>query len=366
MDLLFCCKSQEQEGFLKEKNGYRCNVCKKFYPFIQIKHKDELIDPKMISKMDGELLKYKKAAIAFFKDHYYAHNKNTLVRFAIDEHHQAQQLDIVPIMSNVYHIAVSPDEKYAITETFGGTLEIVDLISKERIAQKSKRSINGAFVFTENQEILYFYENAIRCWSYLQGTDTVVWSVPSDWTTGEASDVRYNVVCTNIIYNSQQQNYLFQCSVGDSSYIVAIHDMQERWQKQLRRIPTHSKLIYAEGVNQYTLSKSNKVTIYDEELQPIRSFLSPSLFCISDGGGVFPITKLEPTCPDRVYISPNGKWILLNYFTSAILMKQADLEMKFCLFSYTGKAVQRMGFIDESHFWYTWGDTTYVQEIVDE
>ncbi len=41
------------------------------------------------------------------------------------------------------------------------------------------------------------------------------------------------------------------------------------------------------------------------------------------------------------------------------------MKIHFCLFSYTGKAVQKMGVIDNSHFWYTFGDTTYIQEIVD-
>ena len=288
------------------------------------------------------------------------------MKFEIDDHCQVQQSDITPIMNGVYHIALSPDEKYAVTETFGGTLAVVDLCKKEIVAKKSKHSVNGAFIFTDNQNVLYFYDNSIRCWDFLQNTDTVVWNVPLDWIINETDAVRYNVVCTNVIYNPNQQNYLFQCSAADSSYVVAIHNMQLSWQKQFNRIPTHSQLIYSDGINQYTLSKNNKVTIYDEELRPIQSFISPSLLSISDGGGIFPITKLEPLCPDRVYISMDGKWILLNYSTSAILMRSSDLKIQFWLFSYTGKVVQKMGFIDNSHFWYTWGDTTYIQEIVDE
>lgn len=366
MDFLFCCTPNNQQNFQKEKNGYRCIACGKFYPFLQIKHRDKLIDPKEFLKPNGKTLKYKKSAVAFFENHYYAQNKNTLVKFEIDDHCQAQQSDITPIMNGVYHIALSPDEKYAVTETFGGTLAVLDLCNKEIVAKKSKHSVNGAFIFTDNQKVLYFYDNSIRCWDFLQNTDTVVWNVPLDWIINETDAVRYNVVCTNVIYNPNQQNYLFQCSVANSSYVVAIHNMQLSWQKQFNRIPIHSQLIYSDGINQYTLSKNNKVTIYDDELRPIKSIISPSLFSISDGGGIFPITKLEPLCPDRVYISMDGKWILLNYFTSAILMRSSDLKIQFCLFSYTGKVVKKMGFIDNSHFWYTWGDTTYIQEIVDE
>ena len=366
MDLLRCCTPNDQQNFQKEKDGYRCVICGKFYPFLQIKHGDELIDPKKFSKPKGKTLKYKKSAVAYLGDHYYAQSKNTLVKLEIDGHGQAQQSDMTPIMSGVYHIALSPDEKYAMTETFGGTLAVVDLCKKEIVAQKRKHSVNGAFIFTNEQSVLYFYDNAIRCWSFLPNTEAALWSIPPDWVTNEAEDMRYNAVCTNVIYNPDQQSYLFQLSIADSSYIVAIHHMQIAWQKRFNRIPTHSKLIYSHGINQYTLSKSNKVTIYDGELHPIRSFLSPSLLFISDGGGVFPITKLKPLCPDRVYVSGDGKWILLNFFTSVIVMRALDLKIQFCLFSYTGKAVQKMGFTDDSHFWYTWGDTTYIQEIVEE
>ena len=363
MDILRCCISDHQQNFQKEKNGYRCSTCGKFYPFLQIKHRDMLIDPNDFSKTNGKTLKYKKSAIVFFEDHYYAQNKNTLVKFEIDDQGQSQPCDSTPIMSGVYHIALSPDEKYAITETFGGTLAVVDLSQKEMVAKKSKRSVNGAFIFTDHQSILYFYEDSIRCWKFLQNTDTIIWTVPSDWL--ENGTIQYHAVCTNVIYNSHQQNYLFQCSIAGNSYIIAIHHMQMAWYQQFHHIPTHSQLIYSEDINQYTLSKQNKVTIYDEEFRPIQSITSPSLYHISDGGGMFPITKLEPHCPDRVYISKDGKWILLNYFTSAILMRKSDLKIHFCLFSYTGKAVPQMGFTDNSHFWYTWGDTTYIREIVD-
>lgn len=366
MNILTCCTTDNKPNFKKEKHGYRCSICGKFYPFLQIKHKDKLIDPKELSKFTGKVFKYKKSAVAFFNDHYYAQRKNTLLKIEIDESHQSHQCDTIRIMSNVYHIAISPDEKYAITETFSGTLEVIDLLKKEAVARKGKCPVNGAFIFTDNQEILYAYSKAIRCWNFLQNTDTVVWEVPTDWMKNEKGELKYNAVCTNVIYNPHKQCYLFQFSVATNSYIVAAHNKQVIWQKRFDHVPTRSKLVYSEGINQYTLSKSNKVTIYDEELCAVKSIVSPSLFRISDGGGMFPITKLEPHCPDMVYISMDGKWILLNYFTSAIMMRISDQKILFCLFSYDGKVAQNMGFIDDSYFWYTWGDTTYIQEIAEE
>ena len=66
MDFLFCCTPNNRQNFQKEKNGYRCIACGKFYPFLQIKHRDKLIVPKEFSKPNGKNLKHKKSAIAFF------------------------------------------------------------------------------------------------------------------------------------------------------------------------------------------------------------------------------------------------------------------------------------------------------------
>ncbi len=47
-------------------------------------------------------------------------------------------------------------------------------------------------------------------------------------------------------------------------------------------------------------------------------------------------------------------------------MQQTDVIPIMGKFSYTGKTAQHMGFVDNKHFWYTWGDTTYFQEIAED
>ena len=70
--------------------------------------------------------------------------------------------------------------------------------------------------------------------------------------------------------------------------------------------------------------------------------------------------------PYRAILSPDGGWVLLDYFTTLILMKRSDQKIHFCLFSHTGRTITGAGFLDALHFWYVWGDSTYVQEITAE
>ena len=95
----------------------------------------------------------------------------------------------------------------------------------------------------------------------------------------------------------------------------------------------------------------------------VERFLSPHIIKIHDGGGMFPVTRHVSEHPNRTFLSPDGKWLLLDYFNSIILMRHENKEIHFCLYSHTGKVAQHMGFLDCNHFWYTWGDTTYIQKI---
>ncbi len=195
-----------------------------------------------------------------------------------------QQTDVIPIMGEVYHTIMSLDEKFMATETFNGTLGIVDVSTKQMIAKKQKCKINGSFIFSGENKLLYFFEDAIRYWDFIENKDEVIWKVPEEWKLSGDDKKTIYVVCNNVLYN---------------------------------------------------------------------------------GGGYFPITMLDFNYPHRVFLSPDEKWILLDYFDEVILMKHENYEIKYCLFSYTGKTALHMGFVDSSHFWYTWGDTTYIQEIVD-
>lgn len=186
-DMLFCCLTDEykmelqqdieqmsykstyryQERLLREKTGYRCSVCGKFYPYLGIRHVNQIIEPEAFSKIQGKVVKYKKAATIFCGNHYYAYNKNTLLKYELDEASVMQQTDMIPIMKDVYHITISLDEKYIATETVKGTVCIVDLETKQTVAKKQKRKVMNSFVFhKDGQKLYYFFEHAIWCWSF--------------------------------------------------------------------------------------------------------------------------------------------------------------------------------------------------------
>lgn len=351
---------QAQENLIKEKYAYRCQTCGKTYPFLQLEHEDTLLDPESYAKPSGKLYKGKKSAVFFCKDHYYATNKKSLLKFELTWDRTFRQTDSYPIMGGVYHIIVSPDERYIATETFGGTLQIVDTHTKLPIAQKQKTSINGAFILTNDHKLLYFFEDAIRCWDFLGHTDTVIDTI----TDQQKAKYGYpKTVCKNILYNSTSQTYLFEFNGISSTYVVAIKDMASHQEWLLPAAPTRSKLVYSAEQDLYTLSQKDHVAIYDAAFHVVETFTPPRIKIIHDGGGRFPVTRHISQYPSRTFLSPDGKWILLDYFNYVILMGREDLEIKFCLFSYTGRATLHMGFVDSKHIWYAWGDTTYIQQI---
>ena len=386
-DRLFCCLTEEQqaklindlanrdyastyqfqEHLIKEKTGYRCSICGKFYPFLRIQYQDKMQAPENFSKIKGELKKYKKAASVFCGDHYYALNKKTLQKFVLNDAQNMQQTDTIPIMGEVYHVIVSDTETYAALETFGGTIGIVDLKTKEIIAKKKKHKINGSYIFhkAENR-LLYFWEDAIWSWDFLNKSEEKLWEVPKGWLFSEEDGKRYYVSCGSPFYNSLQNTYLFQCNVGKNTYVVLLKENEQPQMVELPQAGSLCELVYLEAQNQYTLYAEDKANTLDENFQIVESFSCPNFLQYSDGGGCFPITFYDSDWPQRIFISPDGKWILLDYFTHLILMKHEGYEIKYCLFSYTGRTANHMGFVDNNHFWYTWGDTTYIQEIKED
>ena len=383
-DNLFCCLTQEeqerlkrdiennnfkavyhyQKNFVQEKTGYRCSICGAFYPYLQIKYKDEMIAPEGIAKLKGELKKYKKASTVFCGNHYYAQSKKTLLKFDMDADKNMQQTDVIPIMGDVYQVIMSQDEKYIATENFNGTIAIVDTCDKQMIAKKQKCKINGSFTFsTDGKWLLYFIKDAIWCWDFNENKEEIIWEVPEEWKSSGEDKKEIHVVCNNVIYNPAKNTYLFQCMAGDITYVVSIKDKGLDEVIKLTKAPILSELVYMEEQKQYTLFSEDKGNIYDENFKLIERFECPDFVHISDGGGYFPITVHDYDYPRRIFLSPNGKWILIDYFNRVALMKRENYEIKYCLFSYTGKVAQHMGFMDSEHFWYTWGDTTYLQEI---
>ena len=382
-NFLFCCMSEEeqemvytaainrnpravyeaQKNFLREKHGYRCSICGKFYPYIGIDYENAQVDLKKYAKIKGTLRKGKKAAVIFGKEFYYAKNKKTLLKFEADFTGVFQETDVIPVMTDVCSCAISDDRKYIITVTLGSTIEIIDTSTKERIARKKRTPINGKCIFTKDNRVLYFLQNNIRLWDFHKNTDLVVWTAPKEWKQGEGPSRRVNIVCMNHFYNSREKAYFFVLAGIDATYAVSVKDMEVERIIQLPMVPVYHDLVFEETLNRYTLPTTDHVIVYDSDFQVMETFVPPCIVNHHDGGGVFPVSRHSTRCPNYVHLSPDGKWLLLYYSGSVVLMRHEDLSVKFCLCSDTGKRVTQTGFVDCNHFWYTRGDTTYIQEI---
>ena len=383
---VFCCLTPEQQTQLKtdignpnaitvracqqnltaEKHGYRCSICGRLYPYLRIKHRDSLIDPNCISKLRPKAIACKKAAAIFCGDHYYAFHKKTLLKFQLDAHLQAQQTDVIPIMGGVYHSRLSRNETYLATETFAGTLGIYDLKTKQLLARKLHRELNGKYLFVEDDRLLYYFQDTIRCWDFRNNREEILWTVPEAWKYDPELPHPVIVVCSRILYNRKEEQHLFHLKARNTTYIVRLKDLAHQSTVTLPGAATLAELVYSEESDRYTLSTADTTFIYDSSFGIVETFSHPQLISIMNGSGFFPITRFEnqPVLL-RTFLSPDGKWILLDYFNSVILMERESRELKYCRFSYTGGASKQMGFLDSKHFWYTWNDTTYIQEIAD-
>ncbi len=382
-DFVFCCLSAEQKqqvtdalrnnipapiyyaqaNLVKEKHGYRCSKCGKEYPFLQLECENAQLDPRAYAKPTGFLQKGKKSADVFCGSFYYAKNKKALQKYEMNLDGAFVQTDSIPVMNDVYHTILSQDGRYIATETFGGTIAVIDTHSKQPVAKKSGRKINGSFIFTDDNKLLYFFEEAVRCWNFLEKEDRILWRVPEQWKRSDNPKKTIRIVCGNVIYNRIERACIFALGAGDTTYVVFFCDLELTKVVPLPRYSSVSKLVFSQGTNQYTRSEDGNVIIYDAYLRIVEKFAAPVFHIIHDGGGAFPVTRHKTTQPDRTFLSPDGKWLLLDYFNYVILMRHEDKEIRFCLFSYVGKVAQHMGFVDCTHFWYTWGDTTYIQQI---
>lgn len=381
-DTLFCCLSQEkqdriktdidrgdyrtiylnQKNLIEEKNGYRCNQCGKFYPFLTIEYQNKSLAPEAISKIKRKPMKHKKTSDIFCGDHYYAQSKRTLQRYELTSNGSATPTDEFPISVDLFHAIISQEDRYVAIENFSGTIEIIDTNSKSSITKKKNCKINGAFIFSKEKELLYFENNAIKRWDFEENAENETWSVPLEWIPLDDGKA-LPCVCNNIIYNSTSDSYLFQCSLKNKTYAVFIKNNKPIKTVLLPQIPTLCKLIYVKELNIYTFVSNDQIYICDEEFKTIESFPYPDIIHISNGGGLFPITRQSSGYPIRTFLSPDGRWILLDYFNYVFLMDHKDYTLKHCIYSYTGKAVNHIGFLDSNRFWYTWGNSTYIQEI---
>ena len=283
-----------------------------------------------------------------------------MVKYEPVSHFHFHPTDTTPLMSGVYHVVISQDEHYIATKTFSGTLQIIDLHTKNAIATRRNMKINGAFIFAPNHKLPYYYQEAIHCWDYYNGQDIILWWVPPHW---KQSGHLQNIICTNTIYRESDCTCLFVLAASDKTYLRPITNEMPSPTVTLPKLPIGCELVWNEDTKLYTMPTGDHVVIYDANFHAAETFSPPHLLKYHDGGGLFPISRHEIRYPNRTFLSPDGKWLLLDYFTCLILMRREDHSILFCLFSHTGKVAQHMGFSDATHFYYTWGNTTYIQPI---
>ena len=376
---LYCCLSREQEAQLREaldhgqgqtvallqqnlvndRNGCRCTICGKHYPSKRIYYQGEPIALSRLASIRGKTGKGKKKAVAFFGDHYYAHNKKTLLRFELSEDGMTRQTDEIPVVGYVCHTLVSDDEKYIATETIQGTLSIIDASSKQMIARKTRRSPHGNFAFASDHELIFFFQETIRCWNFIENRETVIWQAPKAW---KVAPNPVHVGCIRVICNRRKNSYLFQCCAGQKNYAVFIRN---RTFDSAREIPSnswHNKLMYVQEQEVYTLGVGERILLLDEQCQVREIRACPQMQEISFVGGDFAFLQYTNQWLERVFMSPDGKWFLLGYFQYAILMNREDGRI-YGFVDSAGSGILDMGFVDDRRFWYAMGDTTYIQDL---
>lgn len=380
---VFCCLSQEQpesiyneaergnrraiylaqQNLVREKTGYRCSTCGKFYPYITLEYQSTQTDPGACPKVTGSLRKGKKAANIFRDGFYYAKSKKTLLKFESDDQGNFRETDSLPVMTGVGYAILSHDDKYIATETLGGTIEILDVGAKRSIARKLKAHTHGHMVFARDHKLFYFYKDQIRLWDFFENSDRTLWSVPKKWKACADPKRPIHVFCKSVFFNPIGDAVFFELSAGEYTYVISVKNMDVKQVAQLPGGITVGQLIFEKNLNLYTFPATNRVIIYDSNFREVETILPPCVVKNHDGGGIFPVTRHEAKIPGRTILSPDGKWLLLNYSGTVILMRHEDLSVRACLYSYTGKTINQMGFVDPNSFWYTMGDSTYIQEI---
>lgn len=384
-DYLFCCLTAQQKDILDRsgdrldaktiyqfqknlvmgKKTVKCDICGRTYPRLQVAYNDEFFEPKNVSGLKQKTIKCKLAAEAFLEDHYYALYKKSVVRVDLDKDYNETITEEIPVFGGVYHATVSDDEKYMATISLNGTLSVIDLENKKVIAKllKNRKAVETyEFIFDDNNKLLIFSDNTIFSWDYIKNIKATIWSA--------SENERY--ICRNVIRGKKA--VMFYCltanegkSFENRGTVIIASDNNVVSIVSIDGKDNLGKLVYSETLQKYSLCINDEIRIYNETFQEIEKYPYPYFVKYSDGGGCFPITKFGKSSsnPGKVVMSPDGKWILLDYFNEAVLLNQNTKEPVHYLYSYTGSPYNRMGFTNENRLWYTHGNSTYFLDIDD-
>ena len=308
-----------------------------------------------VKKLKAKVKKYKKRAILFCKDHYYAINKNSLQRYDITDEGTAVLQAETKVSKDTYVLAASDSERYLVGMTFSHALTVVDMVENKVIAKKKAGSNGGSydFAFAGDDSLLYFIDNQIYCWDFVENKDVLLWSAPA----------HMEFICRNVVADRLAGSVVFYCLANGKTesipeagtYVITVKGNTLTGMKKLgEKDRFDSKLVYSEALNCYSLFIDDKICIYDEQFNVLEEMEAPYF-----------VRREGLACkPEKVYLSPDGKWLLLAYRSSyVILMDRKSKEVKCCLCDKDISSYVAVGFVNERQFCYTKGDSTFIQDF---
>lgn len=382
-EFLFCCLSTDekiqlerelneenyryvyelQKNFTVEKNGIRCRKCGKWYPYRKLNFHNKILEAEQYKKFPGITNKYQKAALYFKKTHYYARNKNLLQKYSIQNGISVKEYEF-NIMGETLYYAFSTDEQFVATATLKGTIAVQDLVHGDTIAKKRMKNTIHAFVFApDGRTLVYFADGFLWEWDFK--TNKTQNLVDCRNMFGDIED-KQHIVCKSLCLDSKKESYIMELCMNEKTILAKssldnIEILSER--VPYGSVTSHVIHNYENGC--YTIPCDGYGLLCDEKLKETERIDIPTIRkCLAPTGWA-PISCFEITIPNRIFVSSDKKWALLDYFTDVILMRLSDQKIMFYLFDNNGSPAVQMGFIDEETFWYSWRATTYVHRIVE-
>ena len=260
-------------------------------------------------------------------------------------------------MGQTEYVSVSPDGRYIVTQTFGGTAAVVDAVTKETIARRRNMNMNGTFRFIGPDRLVYFrHDEGLFCWNFREDREDLLWQAPEEW---REPNLRPTVTCHHVL-EPREGRLVWQVTAGIWNFALILDGLTPHEPIRLPDTRLLSHICSFPGG--YTLPLKDRVLIFNDAFLPVDEFFYPELITRLDGGGIFPIDTFYEHIPHHAHLSPDGKWALLDYHTELMLMDLEADEVRYFLWNH-GTTSNGGGFLDDHRLWYTWADSTYIMEI---